>query len=103
MQDVYLLDETGFQPDTDLRTMGKSFQNEIIPIVTTKNFGMPTWSVLGAVGFNQGVIHAVPLPCNYNHYRKFSSNAKSTATIKEVENYKSTFQMNFHFQITSSN
>ena len=34
--------------------------------MTTKNFGMPKWSVLEAVGFNQGVIHAVPLPCNYN-------------------------------------
>ena len=67
-QDVYFLDETGFQPDTDLRTMGRSFPHERIPMVTTKNFGVPKWSVFGAVGFNQGVIHAVPLPRNYNRF-----------------------------------
>ena len=43
-----------------------SFPNERIPIATTKNFGMPEWSVLGAVGFNQGVIHVVSLQCNSN-------------------------------------
>ena len=34
--------------------------------MTLKNFGIPKWSVLGAVGFNQGLIHAVPVPANYN-------------------------------------
>ena len=66
IQDVYFLDETGFQANTDLRKTGRSFPNERIPLVTLKNFGVPKWSVLGAVGFNQGLIHAVPVPANYN-------------------------------------
>ena len=66
MQDVYFIDETGFYPDTDLRAIGRSYPNERIPIVTFKNFGVQKWSVLGAVGFNEGLVHAVPLPGNYN-------------------------------------
>ena len=66
MNDVYFMDETGFNPETDLRKTGRSFPNERIPLVTPQNFGVQKWSVLGAVGFNQGLIHAVPIPCNYN-------------------------------------
>ena len=65
LQDVFFLDETGFHGETDLRRMGRSLPNERIPLVTPKNFGAPKWSVLGAVGYNQGVVHAVALPCNY--------------------------------------
>ena len=66
MNDVYFLDETGFHPETDLRKTGRSFSNERIPLVTPQNFGVQNWPVLGAVGFNQRSIHAVPIPCNYN-------------------------------------
>ena len=41
IQDVYFLDETGFQANTDLRKTGRSFRNERIPLVTLKNFGVP--------------------------------------------------------------
>ena len=66
MQDVYFIDETGFHPDTDLRAIGRSYPNERIPILTFKNFAVQKWSVLGAVGFNEGLVHAVPLLDNYN-------------------------------------
>ena len=76
MSDVYFLDETGFHAKTDFRRMGRSFPNERIPLVTSKNFGVPKWSVLGAIGFNQELVHAVPLPCNYT--RVFFNNVLDT-------------------------
>ena len=45
---------------------GRSLTNHPVPIVMEKSGSTDKWSVFSVVGLNQGVMHAVPLPVNFD-------------------------------------
>ena len=62
---LYFFDETGFASDTDLRVYGRCESGFALPSYQAKS-GATAHSVLGVVGYREGVITAIPIKDNYN-------------------------------------
>lgn len=63
---VYFVDETGFEIDLDLRTIGRYHTNDSLPSYERKSDARIKMSVLAIIGFDQGVIGVYPIHGSYN-------------------------------------
>jgi len=65
---LYFVDETGFQLDEDVRTIGRCHTSDALPSYERKSDARVKMSVLAIIGF-QGVLGAYPIDGSFNRNR----------------------------------
>lgn len=63
---VYFFDESSFGPQTDERMYGHCKSGLPLPYYTRKGTYANSQSVMSAIGYNEGVITAIPIKGNFN-------------------------------------
>lgn len=63
---VYFVDETGFELNSDVRTIGRCHTNDSLPSYERKSDARIKMSVLAIIGYDQGVIGVYPIHGSFN-------------------------------------